>query len=40
MIVAETLRRNTKITGTTSTSASSSVNCTSRTEARIDTERS
>ncbi len=40
MIVAVTLRRNTKITPTTSPSASSSVNWTSRTDSRIDTERS
>ena len=40
MMVARTLRRNTKITPTTSTSAISSVSCTSRTEARIDCERS
>ena len=38
--VAETLRRNTKITITTSTTASSSVNFTSLTDSRIDSERS
>jgi len=40
MKVAETLRRNTKMTSTTSTSASSSVSWTSRTDSRIDCERS
>ena len=40
MIVAGTLRRNTKITITTSATASSSSNCTSRTEARMVTVRS
>ena len=40
MTVAETLRRNRKITSTTSATARSSVNCTSWTEARIETERS
>ena len=40
MSVAETLRRNRKITSTTSAMASSSVNSTSCTEARIVTERS
>ncbi len=38
--VAETLRRKRKITSTTSTIASSRVNCTSWTEARMETERS
>ena len=40
MIVAVTLRRKTKITATTSTSASSSDSWTSRTDARIETDRS
>src|SRR3989449_11257287 len=40
MIVAERLRRNRKITRTTSASVRNSVNCTSASEARIDTERS
>jgi hypothetical protein len=40
MIVADALRRNTKITPTTSPKASSRVICTSRTDARIDSERS
>ena len=40
MSVAETLRRNRKITSTTSVRASSSENCTSSTEARTDSERS
>ena len=40
MRVAETLRRNRKITSTTSATASSRVNCTSWTELRIDTDRS
>ena len=40
MIVAETLRRNRKITSTTSASVSSSVNFTSSTDSRIDSERS
>ena len=38
--VAERLRRNRKITSTTSAIVSSSVNFTSSTEARIDSERS
>ena len=38
--VAEALRRNRKITPTTRKSARSSVSCTSRTESRIDCERS
>ena len=40
MMVAGTLRKNTKITITTSTMASSSSNCTSSTDARIVTVRS
>ena len=40
MIVAESLRRKRKITSTTRTSVSSSVNFTSSTDARIDVERS
>ena len=40
MTVAQSLRRKTKITMTTSTTASTSVNCTSRTEARIVSVRS
>ena len=40
MIVADTLRRNRKITSTTSATVSSSENCTSCTEARIVTVRS
>ena len=40
MIVADRLRRNRKITSTTSAIASSSVNCTSCTDSRIDFERS
>jgi len=40
MIVARTLRRKRKITRTTNPSASSMVNLTSLTEARIDSERS
>ena len=40
MRVAETLRRNRKITSTTRTSVRSSVNCTSLTEFWIETERS
>ncbi len=40
MIVAGTLRRNRKITSTTSATASSNSNCTSATEARIVTVRS
>ena len=40
MIVAQTLRRNTKITITTRTMVSISVNCTSLTEARIVVVRS
>src|SRR5579863_1524275 len=40
MMVAETWRRNTKITSTTSTIASSSENLTSSTDSRIDWERS
>ena len=40
MIVAEKLRRNRKITSTTSASVSSSVNVTSSTEAWIVAERS
>src|SRR2546425_7462482 len=40
MIVADTLRRKAKITSTTSTSAASMVSFTSRTEARMDCERS
>ena len=40
MIVAQTLRRNTKITATTSPIESSSVNSTSSTEARIVCVRS
>ncbi len=39
-IVAVTLRRKMKITSTTSTAVSASVNCTSLTELRIETERS
>ena len=40
MMVADTLRRNRKITSTTSATVSSSENCTSCTEARIVTVRS
>ena len=40
MKVAERLRRNRKITRITSTSASTSVNCTSCTESRMPSERS
>ena len=40
MIVAGRLRRNRKITSTTSTSVRPNVNLTSRTELRIDSERS
>ena len=40
MTVAETLRRNRKITSTTRPRVSSSVNFTSLTESRIDCERS
>ena len=40
MMVAETLRRNRKITITTRKTVSSSVNCTSLTEARIESARS
>ncbi len=40
MSVARTLRRNRKITSTTSTSVSRSVNCTSETDVLIDSERS
>ncbi len=40
MIVADQLRRNRKITSTTSTSVSSSVNVTSSTDALIVSERS
>ena len=40
MTVAQNLRRKTKITITTSTTASTSVNCTSRTEARMVSVRS
>ena len=40
MIVAETFRRKRKITSTTRAIASSSVNWTSPTESRMDTERS
>ena len=40
MIVAERLRRNRKITITTSTTVSFSVNFTSFTDARMDWERS
>jgi hypothetical protein len=40
MTVAVTLRRKAKMTPTTRASASSSVNCTSRTESRIGCERS
>ncbi len=40
MRVADTLRRNRKMTSTTSAIASSRVNCTSWTEDRIETERS
>ena len=40
MTVAETLRRKRKITSTTSAIASSKVNLTSWTEARMETERS
>ncbi len=40
MIVAVTLRRNTKITAMTRTSASSSDSWTSRTDARMETDRS
>src|SRR5216110_2419994 len=40
MIVADTLRRKAKMTSTTSTSAASMVSFTSRTEARMDCERS
>ncbi len=40
MTVAETLRRNRKITSTTSAMARSRVNCTSWTESRIETDRS
>ena len=40
MIVAERLRRNRKMTRTTSTTVNTSVNLTSCTDSRIDTERS
>ena len=40
MMVAATLRRKRKMTSTTSISARYSVNCTSSTDARIETERS
>ena len=40
MMVAERLRKKTKITITTRQAASRSVNCTSSTEARMDCERS
>src|SRR3989475_8968692 len=40
MIVADTLRRKAKITSTTSTSAAAMVSLTSRTESRIERERS
>jgi hypothetical protein len=40
MIVADTLRRNTKMTSTTSTTATSSEICTSRTDSRIASDRS
>ena len=40
MIVAESRRRNRKMTSTTSATVTPSVNCTSFTESRIDTERS
>ena len=40
MIVAQTLRRNTKITMMTSARVSSMVNCTSRYDSRIVSERS
>jgi hypothetical protein len=40
MMVAVTLRKNRKITSTTSAAVSINVNCTSLTELRIDTERS
>ncbi len=40
MIVAETLRRNRKMTSTTRAMASASVNSTSWTDSRIATERS
>ena len=40
MMVARPLRRNRKITNTTSPTASASVTCTSSTELRIETERS
>ena len=40
MMVAETLRRNRKITSTTSATVSTSVNFTSLTDSRIDSERS
>ena len=40
MIVAETFRRNRKITSTTRQTVSSSVNFTSSTDSRMDTDRS
>ena len=40
MMVAERLRRNTKITMTTRATVRSSVNCTSCTDSRMATERS
>ena len=40
MMVAETLRRNRKITSTTRPTVSSRVNFTSFTDSRIDSERS
>ncbi len=40
MIVAESVRRKTKITITTSTAARISVNCTSLTDWRIEIDRS
>ena len=40
MIVAERLRRKTKITSTTRAMASTSVSCTSRTDSRMASERS
>ena len=40
MMVAETLRKNRKITRTTSTTASINVNLTSLTDSRMDSDRS
>ena len=40
MIVADTLRRNRKMTSTTRAMARNSVDCTSWTESRMDAERS